>query len=92
MRTIWKYVIPLQNEVAVDLPRGAKILCVQSQRGIPCIWALVDPEAPTERVLFCWRGTGHPASGADVMESARSCAAATPIVGFRWSPVVWSGL
>ena len=58
--TIWKYEIGTNDMREIEMPRGAKILTVQTQQGSPCIWALVDPNAPTETRLIETYGTGHP--------------------------------
>ncbi len=42
------------------MPIGAKILTVQTQNDIPCLWALVDPQAETEGRNIEIFGTGHP--------------------------------
>lgn len=42
-----------------QMPVGAKVLFVHEQNGNPCMWALVDPEAPTEIRAFRMVGTGH---------------------------------
>ena len=34
------------------MPRGAKILTIQVQNEIPCIWALVNPENEKENRYF----------------------------------------
>ena len=57
---IWKYIIRTTDVIAVTMPRGAKILCVQIQREEPCIWALVDPNATIETRWLRIYGTGHP--------------------------------
>lgn len=61
MRAVYKYTIPLDDVVSVELPTGSKILCVQSQRDDPQIWALVDPTFPVEKETRTFRivGTGH---------------------------------
>ena len=51
---IFKYGLAVRDDVRIALPRGARILCVQVQDVRPCLWALVDPEAPTCERLFCW--------------------------------------
>jgi len=44
------------------MPKGAEVLCVQMQDGIPCMWAMVDTSTmERERRLFRILGTGHPA-------------------------------
>lgn len=41
---IWKFnVAPV-----VTMPAGAQILSVQTQDGVPTLWAKVDPDAPRE--------------------------------------------
>ena len=63
MNTIWKFRPPIQDSLAIEMPREAQLLCVQTQRNTPCIWALVDSDAPIETRHFAWRGTGHPCGG-----------------------------
>lgn len=58
MKTIWKYVT-CWDAFALMMPRGAKVLSVQVQNGVPCIWALVDPVEPVEMRRFLLVGTGH---------------------------------
>ena len=60
MREVWKYQFPITGEFALTMKVGAEILHVESQRGIPSLWASVDPEADLERRLFSIVGTGHP--------------------------------
>jgi len=57
MKTIWKW--ELLPETIIDMPTGAKVLTVQEQGGKPQLWALVDPEATTEKRTFQAYGTGH---------------------------------
>jgi hypothetical protein len=42
------------------MPKHAKVLCVQNQFALTCIWAIVDPTAEIEQRNFRWFGTGHP--------------------------------
>ena len=64
---IWKYQIGTKivtdNTVQVDMPKGAEIICVQAQREIPCVWALVDPEAQLETRYFYIAATGDDVPG-----------------------------
>lgn len=60
MFTIYKYSIPIEDEFTLDLPDGARILCVQTQHDAPQLWAVVDPEAQRITRRFAIRGTGHP--------------------------------
>ena len=60
MKTIWKF--PVMSDV-IEMPEGAEILSVQTQHDQPCLWALVDPDAPMERRTFNVVGTGIPFEG-----------------------------
>jgi len=59
---IYKYPIEPNDLIAIEMPKGARVLSVQAQRGVPCIWALVDPDAETAIRCFRIYGTGHPVS------------------------------
>ncbi|MGL5912788.1 MAG: DUF7352 domain-containing protein [Bacteroidales bacterium] len=60
MKTIYKYPIEVTNEQTIKLPKGAKILTIQTQRETPCIWAMIDKtEQETEEVELRVHGTGH---------------------------------
>ena len=59
MKTIWKFAIPLGDLVSIAMPRGAKIIHVANQFGMPTIWALVDPAEPWVTREFRFAGTGH---------------------------------
>lgn len=63
MRTIHKFAVPVVDELTVEMPLGAKVLCVALQAGVPCIWALVNDEMPLVPCEFRWRGTGHDCAG-----------------------------
>ncbi len=58
-RTIWKYPIPITDAFTIDMPRGARILSLDTQNGGPTIWALVDPAAEKVPRAFRLFGTGH---------------------------------
>ncbi len=61
MKAIWKFLLSRAGDQEIELPRGAELLTVQVQRGVICLWAVVDPNT-TERDLrtFYIVGTGHP--------------------------------
>lgn len=63
MKTVWKYVLQSDSQI-IHMPSGAKILSVQFQYKAPVVWALVDPEMPTEPRKFVAYGTGQPVSEA----------------------------
>lgn len=66
MKTIYKYPLKVADTQNVVLPVGAKVLCVQTQNEVPCLWALVDNTFPTEIRCFCTFGTGHEYTGMDL--------------------------
>lgn len=58
---VWKFPFSGPNDYPViRMPRGAQPLHFNVQKGIPTLWALVDPEAPRIRRAFRFAGTGHP--------------------------------
>lgn len=59
MKQIWKYEFAVQDDVTLSMPRGAKILTVQDQRGAVTMWAEIDPAAPREKRRFRVVGTGE---------------------------------
>ncbi len=59
MKEIWKYTLPLTDYPVVSMQKGARVLSVGVQHGEVQVWALVDPEAPTELRRFRVAGTGH---------------------------------
>lgn len=62
MRTIFKYPIHnLDDEVVVNLPKGAEIISVGVQMETLCLWAIVDSQAEVfvpRKIQI--RGTGQP--------------------------------
>ena len=60
MRTIYKYAIEATDDLIIEMPKGAIILTVQVQRGYPCIWAIIDTNAPMVRRHLKVFRTGHP--------------------------------
>ena len=60
MLTIFKYPVPAEDHFTLEMPKGAKILTVQAQRGNPQLWAMVDSETKKEKRYFRLAGTGHP--------------------------------
>jgi hypothetical protein len=67
MLTVWKFPIPIEGRQVLSLPRESQLLSVQMQGGLPCLWALVDPDAPKEDRRFLWVGTGHPIQEPDTL-------------------------
>lgn len=56
---IYKYSI-LPGGQEIQLPKEAKVLDVQAQRGEPQMWVLLDPAAPTCARHFVALPTGRP--------------------------------
>ena len=60
MQTIYKYPLQLTDEQEIHMPKGAKILTIQTQKGYPCLWVQVDDKQPQTPRTIITRGTGHP--------------------------------
>jgi hypothetical protein len=58
--TIWKFQLETTGEQVVRMPDGAEVLCVQTQGGTPCLWALVDPTKELSCRRFRMFATGQP--------------------------------
>ena len=39
---IWKFPLTATDKQKIELPVGAKVLTVQNQYHIPCMWVLLD--------------------------------------------------
>lgn len=65
MKVIWKYPFKVADALVVRMPKGARILSVQMQGVLPCLWALVDEDAKREGRLFRVFGTGNPFDAED---------------------------
>ena len=59
MKTIWKFPVPFPHGDII-MPKGANVLALQIQHGIPTLWAEVDPDNPNETHHLAIYGTGHP--------------------------------
>ena len=59
MRRIYKYKLETADDQTVMMPINAKILCVQVQNEIPCLWAIVHDDTQEEARHFSIYGTGH---------------------------------
>lgn len=58
-KTIWKYVLKTIDEQELEIPYDSKLLDLQVQHGVPCLWVMVDPnEIKLKRKIFIY-GTGH---------------------------------
>lgn len=82
MAEIWKFPLAVVSVNSLDMPKGAEILTVQTQGDIPCLWAMVDPDAEQERRYVEILGTGQPIFKADGCERRY-------IGTFQQRPFVW---
>lgn len=60
MLTIWKFPLEVEEAQYIEMPRGARVLSVDVQGGIPCLWAVVDDQNVKDSVLVITYGTGQP--------------------------------
>lgn len=58
--TIYKYPFEIADTITISLPEGAEIIKWDCQDGVPCAWAMVDPDNLTRDQRFQLRGTGQP--------------------------------
>ena len=60
-KTIYKYPLEVAKTQRLELPKGAEIVSIQVQKGIPCLWAFVDKNQVDEGEAFviAMFGTGH---------------------------------
>ena len=63
MKTVWKYRLPIQDDIVLEMPFGAELLHVENQGDDQAgyLWALVDSDNGREKRRFKLRGTGHDA-------------------------------
>lgn len=56
---IYKYPIGIKDKFSIEMPTGARILTIQVQDNVPCMWVLVDTSQELEIRNFKIIGTGH---------------------------------
>ena len=84
-RSVFKYALEIVHYQSVDMPHNAQILCVQPQRGKPCIWALVNPTNPVKARRFHIVETGHLIEDGDSERYVGTVQIVYPMEG----PLVW---
>ena len=57
--TIWKFNLEITDEQVLEMPVGSRLLKVDMQQEVPCLWAAVNPEAQKQPVKIRVIGTGH---------------------------------
>ena len=60
MRTIWKYIIPMEETFEIEMPSDREFLSLDVQGGFPHMWVAVDPDSGTFVRKFHLVGTGNP--------------------------------
>lgn len=66
MKTIYKYVLPIKDEVVLEVPGGGQqVLLVAEQHGSLTMWMQVNDSLPLRKRTFRIRGTGHPLDKAE---------------------------
>lgn len=58
-KVIWKYTFYQIGITTVEVPRGAEILSVASQRDVITMWYKCDPKAPKQERFFKMVPTGY---------------------------------
>jgi hypothetical protein len=56
---IWKYPFLIEDQFSLEMPDDAKVIDAFMQGDMPCLWAIVDEDAPKTTRQFRLVGTGH---------------------------------
>ncbi len=62
-RAIYKFQLPMNDEITLWGPRVLRWLGVAVQHDQPCVWAVVDTDTPRQKNKLLLRGTGHTLTG-----------------------------
>ena len=68
MKVIYKYELS-EHRMTFSIPAHAEVLCVQVQRGMPCLWMLVDTyygDVGAKDRTFVIEGTGNEFEGHNI--------------------------
>ena len=66
MKSIYKYLIPFENDVFIMVPAGSRFLSLEMVRDMPVVYFVVDPkEKKMEKYSFKVYGTGWNISNED---------------------------
>jgi hypothetical protein len=63
MMTIHKFPLIVADRQTIAMPPAAVILTVQVQRGIPCVWVMLNPDEVRVPRTIMIHGTGHEFAG-----------------------------
>lgn len=58
--TIWKAVLPWEDEPTLEVPQGADFLCAREQHEEIAVWFRCDPKMVKVKRTLIVCGTGHP--------------------------------
>ena len=74
MKVIYKYPLPVQEKLTIELPAGARIIRVEDVAGLFWLWAIVDSDAPLEpRHIECYKTGQEMPADADVLVYLGCC-------------------
>jgi len=60
-KVIWKFpLLDDTTDVNIEMPAGARIIAIMTQRDAPYLWAIVNPKNKMEVRRFVTTGTGTP--------------------------------
>lgn len=61
-KTVWRFALPIQDRVVLQMPVGAEMLSVGPPRigSALDLWAIVSPDNPRTGRCFAIVGTGNP--------------------------------
>ena len=80
MRRIYKYDFIVTDVFTLDLPNIYRVVLVETQGNIPCVWIELDTEEVVEPRTFFLFGTGHAIYSLPLKEHVGS---------FQQGPFVW---
>ena len=58
-KVVYKYTFPINDKFTLRLPQSHQILKVEYQKGVPCMWVLLDRRDKLLNFDFLIAGTGH---------------------------------
>jgi hypothetical protein len=64
-RRVYKYEVPIRDEVELTMPKWASLLRVHEQHGRLFVWAEIQDAEPTALRRLAVRGTGQDVDGVD---------------------------
>lgn len=59
MLIIYKYPFEISRNIIIAMPKAARVIRVDKQGSVPCMWAIVNPGNAIEQRQFVIYGTGQ---------------------------------